>query len=90
MGKTLSDQDFASPNEVAEILQMLGNGVNVRQFPKSMAESNKHVKRTQEILSANTAHLPLSPVLLTVVYFFLVLNSHLHIDPYMLPQFKRD
>ncbi|XP_022745877.1 heat shock 70 kDa protein 17-like [Durio zibethinus] len=32
-----------------------GNGVDVRKYPKAMAKLKKQVKRTKEILSANTA-----------------------------------
>uniref|UniRef100_A0A0E0CQI7 Helicase C-terminal domain-containing protein n=1 Tax=Oryza meridionalis TaxID=40149 RepID=A0A0E0CQI7_9ORYZ len=35
--------------------KQLGNGVDIRQSPKAMAKLKKQVKRTKEILSANTA-----------------------------------
>ncbi|OEL36691.1 Heat shock 70 kDa protein 17 [Dichanthelium oligosanthes] len=35
--------------------EQLGNGVDIRQSPKAMAKLKKQVKRTKEILSANTA-----------------------------------
>jgi hypoxia up-regulated 1 len=35
--------------------KQLGNGVDIRQSPKAMAKMKKQVKRTKEILSANTA-----------------------------------
>ncbi|XP_078149329.1 heat shock protein 70 (Hsp 70) family protein [Carex rostrata] len=38
-----------------EFNKQLGNGVDVRKNPKSMAKLKKQVKRTKEILSANTA-----------------------------------
>lgn len=38
-----------------EFNKQLGNGVDVRKFPKAMAKLKKQVKRTKEILSANTA-----------------------------------
>nr|GEV81823.1 heat shock 70 kDa protein 17 [Tanacetum cinerariifolium] len=38
-----------------EFNKQVGNGVDVRQFPKAMAKLKKQVKRTKEILSANTA-----------------------------------
>ncbi|VVA93402.1 unnamed protein product [Arabis nemorensis] len=38
-----------------EFNKQLGNGVDVRQFPKAMAKLKKQVKRTKEILSANNA-----------------------------------
>ncbi|XP_071701941.1 heat shock 70 kDa protein 17-like [Rutidosis leptorrhynchoides] len=38
-----------------EFNKQIGNGVDVRQFPKAMAKLKKQVKRTKEILSANTA-----------------------------------
>ena len=38
-----------------EFNQQVGNGVDVRKFPKAMAKLKKQVKRTKEILSANTA-----------------------------------
>ncbi|KAH9609096.1 hypothetical protein KSS87_004462 [Heliosperma pusillum] len=37
-----------------EFNKQMGNGVDVRNFPKSMAKLKKQVKRTKEILSANT------------------------------------
>ncbi|XP_056864478.1 heat shock 70 kDa protein 17 isoform X2 [Raphanus sativus] len=37
-----------------EFNKQLGNGVDVRKFPKAMAKLKKQVKRTKEILSANT------------------------------------
>ncbi|XP_060188958.1 heat shock 70 kDa protein 17 [Lycium barbarum] len=40
---------------VDEFNKQLGNGVDIRKFPKSMAKLKKQVKRTKEILSANTA-----------------------------------
>ena len=33
----------------------VGGGIDVRKFPKAMAKLKKQVKRTKEILSANTA-----------------------------------
>ncbi|KAJ4770371.1 heat shock protein 70 [Rhynchospora pubera] len=38
-----------------EFNKQLGNGVDVRKNPKAMAKLKKQVKRTKEILSANTA-----------------------------------
>ncbi|KAE9588935.1 hypothetical protein Lal_00012530 [Lupinus albus] len=38
-----------------EFNAQVGNGIDVRKFPKSMAKLKKQVKRTKEILSANTA-----------------------------------
>ncbi|CAN6988240.1 unnamed protein product, partial [Brassica rapa subsp. trilocularis] len=38
-----------------EFNKQLGNRVDVRKFPKAMAKLKKQVKRTKEILSANTA-----------------------------------
>ncbi|XP_076909877.1 heat shock 70 kDa protein 17-like [Bidens hawaiensis] len=38
-----------------EFNKQAGNGIDVRQFPKAMAKLKKQVKRTKEILSANTA-----------------------------------
>nr|XP_043607410.1 heat shock 70 kDa protein 17 [Erigeron canadensis] len=38
-----------------EFNKQVGNGVDVRQHPKAMAKLKKQVKRTKEILSANTA-----------------------------------
>ncbi|XP_073000224.1 heat shock 70 kDa protein 17 [Typha latifolia] len=38
-----------------EFNTQLGNGVDVRKSPKAMAKLKKQVKRTKEILSANTA-----------------------------------
>uniref|UniRef100_A0A1J3JQR3 Heat shock 70 kDa protein 17 n=1 Tax=Noccaea caerulescens TaxID=107243 RepID=A0A1J3JQR3_NOCCA len=38
-----------------EFNKQLGGGVDVRKFPKAMAKLKKQVKRTKEILSANTA-----------------------------------
>ncbi|CAL0323233.1 unnamed protein product [Lupinus luteus] len=38
-----------------EFNAQIGNGIDVRKFPKSMAKLKKQVKRTKEILSANTA-----------------------------------
>ena len=38
-----------------EFNKQVGNGVDVRKFPKAMAKLKKQVKRTKEILSANTA-----------------------------------
>ncbi|KAK8517049.1 hypothetical protein V6N13_092326 [Hibiscus sabdariffa] len=38
-----------------EFNQQVGNGVDVRKYPKAMAKLKKQVKRTKEILSANTA-----------------------------------
>ncbi|KAJ0962810.1 hypothetical protein J5N97_027932 [Dioscorea zingiberensis] len=38
-----------------EFNKQLGNGVDVRKSPKAMAKLKKQVKRTKEILSANTA-----------------------------------
>ncbi|CAN7081069.1 unnamed protein product [Brassica oleracea var. botrytis] len=37
-----------------EFNKQLSNGVDVRKFPKAMAKLKKQVKRTKEILSANT------------------------------------
>ena len=37
-----------------EFNKQLGNGVDVRKSPKAMAKLKKQVKRTKEILSANT------------------------------------
>ncbi|GLJ53692.1 hypothetical protein SUGI_1145530 [Cryptomeria japonica] len=37
-----------------EFNNKLGNGVDIRKFPKAMAKLKKQVKRTKEILSANT------------------------------------
>ncbi|KAK9685044.1 hypothetical protein RND81_10G251200 [Saponaria officinalis] len=37
-----------------EFNKQMGNGVDVRKFPKAMAKLKKQVKRTKEILSANT------------------------------------
>jgi hypoxia up-regulated 1 len=37
-----------------EFNKQAGNGVDVRKFPKAMAKLKKQVKRTKEILSANT------------------------------------
>ncbi|KAL9274491.1 Heat shock 70 kDa protein 17-like protein [Drosera capensis] len=38
-----------------EFNTQLGNGFDVRKYPKAMAKLKKQVKRTKEILSANTA-----------------------------------
>lgn len=38
-----------------EFNEQVGNGVDVRKSPKAMAKLKKQVKRTKEILSANTA-----------------------------------
>ncbi|KAI4305507.1 hypothetical protein L6164_028869 [Bauhinia variegata] len=38
-----------------EFNKQVGNGFDVRKFPKAMAKLKKQVKRTKEILSANTA-----------------------------------
>lgn len=38
-----------------EFNKQLGNGVDIRKSPKAMAKLKKQVKRTKEILSANTA-----------------------------------
>ncbi|KAK8509518.1 hypothetical protein V6N12_001523 [Hibiscus sabdariffa] len=38
-----------------EFNKQLGNGADVRKYPKAMAKLKKQVKRTKEILSANTA-----------------------------------
>ncbi|KAK7306892.1 hypothetical protein VNO77_44852 [Canavalia gladiata] len=38
-----------------EFNAQVGNGIDVRKFPKAMAKLKKQVKRTKEILSANTA-----------------------------------
>lgn len=38
-----------------EFNKQVGNGVDVRKSPKAMAKLKKQVKRTKEILSANTA-----------------------------------
>ncbi|RWW52637.1 hypothetical protein BHE74_00040918 [Ensete ventricosum] len=37
-----------------EFNKQLGNGIDVRKSPKAMAKLKKQVKRTKEILSANT------------------------------------
>lgn len=37
-----------------EFNKQIGNGIDVRKFPKAMAKLKKQVKRTKEILSANT------------------------------------
>jgi molecular chaperone DnaK (HSP70) len=37
-----------------EFNKQVGGGFDVRQFPKAMAKLKKQVKRTKEILSANT------------------------------------
>ena len=37
-----------------EFNKQLGSGVDVRKSPKAMAKLKKQVKRTKEILSANT------------------------------------
>lgn len=37
-----------------EFNKQLGNGFDVRKSPKAMAKLKKQVKRTKEILSANT------------------------------------
>lgn len=37
-----------------EFNKQVGNGVDVRKSPKAMAKLKKQVKRTKEILSANT------------------------------------
>ncbi|GMI70105.1 heat shock protein 70 [Hibiscus trionum] len=38
-----------------EFNKQVGNGADVRKYPKAMAKLKKQVKRTKEILSANTA-----------------------------------
>ena len=38
-----------------EFNKQVGDGVDVRKFPKAMAKLKKQAKRTKEILSANTA-----------------------------------
>ncbi|TYJ15851.1 hypothetical protein E1A91_A10G210900v1 [Gossypium mustelinum] len=38
-----------------EFNKQVGNGVDVRKYPKAMAKLKKQVKRTKEVLSANTA-----------------------------------
>lgn len=38
-----------------EFNKQVGDGVDVRNYPKAMAKLKKQVKRTKEILSANTA-----------------------------------
>lgn len=38
-----------------EFNAQVGDGIDVRKFPKAMAKLKKQVKRTKEILSANTA-----------------------------------
>lgn len=38
-----------------EFNNQVGGGVDVRKHPKAMAKLKKQVKRTKEILSANTA-----------------------------------
>ncbi|XP_057756714.1 heat shock 70 kDa protein 17 [Arachis stenosperma] len=38
-----------------EFNKQVGGGIDVRKFPKAMAKLKKQVKRTKEILSANTA-----------------------------------
>lgn len=40
---------------VDEFNKQVGNSVDVRKSPKAMAKLKKQVKRTKEILSANTA-----------------------------------
>lgn len=37
-----------------EFNAQVGGGIDVRRFPKAMAKLKKQVKRTKEILSANT------------------------------------
>lgn len=37
-----------------EFNRQVGDGVDIRKFPKAMAKLKKQVKRTKEILSANT------------------------------------
>lgn len=39
----------------AQFNKQLGDGVDIRQSPKAMAKLKKQVKRTKEVLSANTA-----------------------------------
>lgn len=38
-----------------EFNKQVGGGFDVRKYPKAMAKLKKQVKRTKEILSANTA-----------------------------------
>lgn len=58
-----------------EFNKQVGNGVDVRKSPKAMAKLKKQVKRTKEILSANTA----APISVESLYddrdFRFVLNA---------------
>lgn len=47
-----------------EFNKQIGNGVDVRKSPKSMAKLKKQVKRTKEILSANI----LAPISVESIY----------------------
>ena len=58
-----------------EFNKQVGNGVDVRKSPKAMAKLKKQVKRTKEILSANTV----APISVESLYddrdFRFVLNA---------------
>lgn len=47
-----------------EFNKQIGNGVDIRTSPKSMAKLKKQVKRTKEILSANT----MAPISVESIY----------------------
>lgn len=47
-----------------EFNKQVGNGIDVRKSPKSMAKLKKQVKRTKEILSANT----MAPISVESIY----------------------
>lgn len=47
-----------------EFNKQVGNGIDVRKSPKSMAKLKKQVKRTKEILSANT----MAPISIESIY----------------------
>lgn len=47
-----------------EFNKQLGNGVDIRNSPKAMAKLKKQVKRTKEILSANT----MAPISVESIY----------------------
>lgn len=47
-----------------EFNKQVGNGVDIRKSPKSMAKLKKQVKRTKEILSANT----MAPISVESIY----------------------
>lgn len=47
-----------------EFNKQVGNGVDVRNSPKAMAKLKKQVKRTKEILSANT----MAPISVESIY----------------------